>query len=206
MKKPIYLLFLMLFTTIVHAHKPDLSNFMIYEQNGKYLLLIKTSLAAFEGEVDVQYNKNAYKSPEEFKQLLLQHFQKSCLLIVNNDTIKFMNPYVVLGHESTIFAELANLPKNIHTFYVKNHVFKDIHGSQSELILLLNGLPPKQFILNEGNNYTVKLKLDNKNWIVEETTHTTFGNSKIFFWGLISIGVVGIGFMVMNRKNISSNV
>ncbi len=202
MKKSIYLLFLMLVTAIVHAHKPDLSNLMIYEQNGKYLLLIKTSLTAFEGEVDVQYNKNAYKSPEEFKQLLLQHFQKSCLLIINNDTIKFINPYVILGHETTIFAELANLPKNVTTFYVKNHVFKDIHGSQSELILLLNGLPQKQFILNEENNYTVKLKLEDKNWIVEETTHTNFDNSKFILWGLFAISIFSIGFLMI-KKNIS---
>lgn len=200
--KLIYVSILMLFANVVHAHQPDLSNLMIYEQNGKYLLLIKTSLSAFEGEVDFLYNKNAYKSPEEFNQLVTKHFQKSCLIIMNNDTLKFINPYIILGHETTIFAELGNVPKNINTIYTENHVFKDIHGSQSELIVLLSGLPQKQYILNEENNYTVKLKLENKTWIIEETTNTVFGNSKFILWGLIALTVLSVGFMII-KKNIS---
>jgi hypothetical protein len=201
--KPIYFIVLMLLVKVVHAHQPNLSNLMIYEQNGKYLLLIKTSLSAFEGEVDFQYNKNAYKNPEEFKQLVSKHFQKTCLLIMNNDTVKFINPYVILGHETTIFAELINVPKNITTIYTENHVFKDIQGSLSELIVLLNGLPKKQYILNKENNYIVKLKLENKTWIVEETTNTVFGNSKFILWGLLTISIFGIGFLMISKKNIS---
>ncbi len=201
--KPIYFIVLMLLAKVVHAHQPDLSNLMIYEQNGKYLLLIKTSFSAFEGEVDLQYNKNAYKNAEEFKQLVTKHFQKKCFVIMNNDTVKFINPYVILGHETTIFAELRNVPQNITTIYTENHVFKDIHGSQSELIVLLNGLPKKQYILNEENNYTVNLTLENKNWIVGETTNVVFGNSKFILWGLFVISIFSIGFMMINQKNIS---
>ena len=194
----------MLLVRVGHAHQPDLSNLMIYEQNGKYMLLIKTSLSAFEWEVDFQYNKNAYKNPEEFKQLVTKHFQKKCLLIINNVTVKFTNPYVILGHETTIFAELINVPKNITTIYAENHIFKDIHGSQNELIVLLNGLPKKQYILNEGNNYSVNLTLENNNWIVKEPSSAAFGSSKFILWGLFAISICGIGFMVIKKKSISN--
>ena len=40
------------------AHNPDISSLMIYEQNRKYFFAIKSSLTAFEGEVDYHFNKN----------------------------------------------------------------------------------------------------------------------------------------------------
>ena len=64
--KSVYLFLLLLCAKAVHAHEPDLSNLMIYEQNGKCLLVIKSSLTAFEGEIDYLFGKNAYKSPEAF--------------------------------------------------------------------------------------------------------------------------------------------
>lgn len=57
---------LLLCTGVVHAHQPDLSNIMIFEQNGKNLLMIRSALTAFEGEVDFHYKKGAYKTPEAF--------------------------------------------------------------------------------------------------------------------------------------------
>ena len=167
MKSVVLILFL-LCTNIVHAHQPDLSNLMIYEQNGKYILVIKSSLTAFEGEVDYLFGKNAYKSPEEFQLLVIKHFQKNCKLIMNNEPIKLNNPKVILGHETTLFAELSLVPKKISSIYVKNTLFKDMPVSLCELILTLNDLPQKQYLLNNVNNYEVELQLENNSWTVVE--------------------------------------
>ena len=166
--KAVVLILFLLCTNIVHAHQPDLSNLMIYEQNGKYILVIKSSLTAFEGEVDYLFGKNAYKSPEEFQLLVIKHFQKNCKLIMNNEPIKLNNPKVILGHETTLFAELSLVPKKISSIYVKNTLFKDMPVSLCELILTLNDLPQKQYLLNNVNNYEVELQLENNSWTVVE--------------------------------------
>jgi len=64
------LLFLMIgmvfFTPFLFAHSPDLSSMMIYEQNGKYFLAIKSSLTAFEGEIDYHLIKTHTKLQRNF--------------------------------------------------------------------------------------------------------------------------------------------
>ncbi len=65
--KIIYLLIFLLGFKAAYAHNPDLSSMMIYEQNGKSILLIKSSLTAFDGEVEYHFGKDAYKTPEEFE-------------------------------------------------------------------------------------------------------------------------------------------
>jgi len=195
---------MMFFTPFLFAHSPDLSSMMIYEQNGKYFLAIKSSLTAFEGEIDYHFNKNAYKTPEEFQQLVSKHFQKNCLLIINNDTIKFINPTVVLGHETTVFAELLNVPDKFNSLYVRNTVFKDMPNNMCELILTLKGLPQKQYILTNANNQEVKLNVENDYWEVEETNASFFKSSNLLLWSLLFLSVlVVVAIALWRKKNIS---
>ena len=203
--KSIFLMIgMVFFTPFLFAHSPDLSSMMIYEQNGKYFLAIKSSLTAFEGEIDYHFNKNAYKTPEEFQQLVSQHFQKNCLLIINNDTIKFINPTVVLGHETTVFAELLNVPDKFNSLYVRNTVFKDMPNNMCELILTLKGLPQKQYILTNENKQEVKLRVENDNWEVEETNASFFKSSNLLLWSLLFLSVlVVVAIAVWRKKNIS---
>lgn len=192
------------FTPFLFAHSPDLSSMMIYEQNGKYFLAIKSSLTAFEGEIDYHFKENAYKTPEEFQQLVSKHFQKNCLLIINNDTIKFINPTVVLGHETTVFAELLNVPDKFNSLYVRNTVFKDMPNNMCELILTLKGLPQKQYILTNENKQEVKLNVENDNWEVEETNASFFKSSNLLLWSLLFLSVlVVVAIAVLRKKNIS---
>ena len=192
------------FTPFLFAHSPDLSSMMIYEQNGKYFLAIKSSLTAFEGEIDYHFNKNAYKTPEDFQQLVSKHFQKNCLLIINNDIIKFINPTVVLGHETTVFAELLNVPDKFNSLYVRNTVFKDMPNNMCELILTLKGLPQKQYILTNENKQEVKLRVENDNWEVEETNASFFKSSNLLLWSLLFLSVlVVVAIAVWRKKNIS---
>jgi hypothetical protein len=201
MKSVVLILFL-LCTNIVHAHQPDLSNLMIYEQNGKYILVIKSALSAFEGEVDYLFGKNAYKSPEEFQLLVIKHFQKNCKLIMNNENIKLNNPKVILGHETTLFAELSLVPKKISSIYVKNTLFKDMPVSLCEMILTLNALPQKQYLLNNVNNYEVELQLENNSWTVVENTST---NTTLILLAVVafilSASIIAV-FVIKKRKQV----
>ena len=196
-----FLFVFLLFTTFtVNAHSPDLSSVMIYEQNGKLLLLIKGSLTAFEGEIDYNFKKNAYKTPEEFVQLVIKHFGNNCLVIINNDTIKFINPQVQLGHETTLFAELANVPQKIESCYVKNTLFKDTPNHQSELVITAKGLPQKQYILYNGNNHEVKLSVENEKWILDNTGNSFFAKSTLILPILLFPMILLVAVVIKYRR------
>jgi hypothetical protein len=196
-----FLFVFLLFTTFtVNAHSPDLSSVMIYEQNGKLLLLIKGSLTAFEGEIDYHFKKNAYKTPEEFVQFVIKHFSNSCLVIINNDTIKFINPQVQLGHETTLFAELANVRQKIESCYVKNTLFEDTPNHQSELVITAKGLPQMQYILYNGNNHEVKLSVENEKWILDNTGNSFFAKSTLILPILLFSMILLVAVVIKYRR------
>ncbi len=172
------------------AHSPDLSSLMIYEQNGKYYLAIRSSLTAFEGEVDYHFTKNGYKTPEAFQQLVINLFQKKCTLIINNDTIKFVQPSVLLGHETTLFSELPNVPKKISTLYLKNELFADFTNNLCELILTIKGVPQKQCILGNANGHEVNLLMENGNWTAVETQKPFSKAPNLIIFGVLFLAVV----------------
>ena len=198
----LFFLFLLCLSLNCFAHSPDLSSIIIYEQNGKHFLAIKSSLTAFEGEIDYHFKKNAYNTPEEFQQLVSKYFQKKCLLMMNNDTIKFFQPAVILGHETTVFAELQNVPAQISSCYLKNGLFSDLPKNQCELILALRGYPQKQYILNKENLNEVNLLMENSTWtVMQNANFFSKTSNQIIFW-LVSIAVVAI-FVMLIRKNTS---
>lgn len=202
--KSIFLILLFLSVKVVQAHQPDLSNLMIYEQNGKCFIVIKSSLTAFEGEINHVFGKNAYKSPEEFEQLVIKHFKKNCLVIVNDDTIKLHNPKVMLGHETTLFVELLEAPKTFKSVYIRNTLFQDMPSNMCEIILTLNGIQPKQYIIDNANKHEVKLVVDNVNWVVVKPKNSTFVNQDLLLMlmFLLMISVIII-IAVKEKKKIN---
>ena len=198
--RTVYLAFFLLGFQAVYAHNPDLASLMIYEQNGKSILLIKSSLTAFEGEIDYKFGKGAYKTPEEFNQLVAQHFQNNFSVLVNGQAVKFSNVQVQLGHETNLFAELDNMPKTIESFYVSNTVFKDMPNNKCELILALNGFPQKQYILNNENDHEVKLSIAGDRWVVDTTTGTLNFTPNLLL--LLTILSVASMIFLVTRKRI----
>ncbi len=203
--KSIYLILLFLCAKGAQAHQPDLSNLMIYEQNGRFFLAIKSSLTAFEGEIDYLFGKNSYKSPEAFQQLAVIHFQENCLIIMNGDTVKFQNPKVVLGHETTLFAELMNVPDQLQSICVKNTFFKDMPSNMCEIILAVKGINQKQYILENANQHEVKLKVENNNWMVVENKNSLLTNPYLFIGGVILLVVAIIVFIKKSKKLIGNS-
>ena len=202
--KPIYLIIFLCCGKFAFAHQPDLSSLMIYEQNGKYLLLIKSSLTAFEGEIDYHFKPDSYKTPEAFQELVIRHFQKNCSVSINHETIKFKNPRVMLGHETTIFVELLNVPNKINAMHVKNTFFQDMPNNICELILTIKGLPQIQYILNKDNKQAVKLRAEKNNWIIEDAPGTDNTTSNSIIYGILAlISFLVISILIMKRKKSS---
>lgn len=184
-----------------YAHQPDLSSLMIYEQDGKSFLAIKSSLSAFESEIEYSYPKGAYKTPEEFQELVIQHFQKKSFLVINGDTIKFFNPQVSLGHETTLFAELSEIPIDIKSMHIKNAIFGDISHSICEVIITLKDIPQKQFLLTSENKHEARLNVENGTWVMIENEHPLLSKSMLAFLGIFLVTIfVAVGMMILKRK------
>lgn len=167
-KKSMKNLFLILLLTSFssYGHQPDISTSVLSKTaEGKYILQITSSLGAFEGEIDYLYSKNSYKSADEFKNLVINHFKKNVFFVVNEkDTLKFGQPLVILGHESKLVVEILNVPTDINTIYYKNTMFKDMPHNQMAVIMLVEALPKEQYILENENNQEINLVLNDKVW------------------------------------------
>lgn len=205
--KKLCVVFLIFSSKVAFAHQPNLSSLMIYEQNGKKLLVIKSSIGAFEGQIDYLYTKNSYKTPEEFQQLVIKYFQENCVVVINNDTIKFLNPKVILGHETTVFAELENVPANIKTVSVSNTLFKDMPNNVCELILTSADFPKKQYILNADNFHQVNLKLEGEIWKVEKPMAPPVEKSNYLVWALLALfTIASFAYFFIKRKKTTLEV
>jgi hypothetical protein len=150
------------------AHSPDFSNIIISKtENGQIVLQLNSSLTAFQQEVNYVNGKGAYKTPEEFQNLVLRLFKSRFSFIINEkDSLHFKNSKVFLGHETKIVTELIGLPKQINTIYLKNEVFKDLHRSQSIVIFLLDGFPKEKFTLQRDNQHEMNIILEDEKWVV----------------------------------------
>ncbi|WP_299322329.1 hypothetical protein [uncultured Maribacter sp.] len=155
-------------STNTFAHSPDFSNIIISKtENGQIVLQINSSLTAFQQEINYVNGKGAYKSPKEFQELVLQLFKSRFSLILNNnDTIKFKNSKVFLGHETKIVTEIIGIPKDVKSIHLKNIIFKDLHNSQSAVIFLLDGFPKEKFTLQRDNKHELNIILADKKWLV----------------------------------------
>lgn len=184
----------------VNAHSPDIASLMIYEQNGKTILLLKSSLTAFETEVQYLFGKDSYKTPEEFNELAKQLFQKKCFVVANEDSISFSNIQLQLGHETNLFAELDHMPKAIKTLHIKAAMFEDINNNKCELILTLTGIEQKQYIFDNSNQHEVSLEVKNNTWVIAEPNKAFYLNTSFLFTLLVTAIVVIVVAVVIKRK------
>jgi len=199
MKKIIIGILLLYNSVFLFAHQSDLSTVLIsQDKNGKCFLQIYSSLTAFEGEIDYKYSKNAYKSPEEFRALVIEHFKKNVLLIYNEkDTLKFGKPIVLLGHETKLVVEVFGFPENSRSMYFKNTMFMNTPHNQSSLMIAKKGLPNQMYVLNNDNKQQIQLVLENGKWESIDT-NSDESMSHFLFWG--SIVVLLLSLILITKR------
>ena len=144
------------------------------------------------------YGKDSYKTPQEFQQLAINHLQKKCAVKLNDQSLTFTNSQVLLGHETTVFAELSNQPKNIKSLYIKNEIFKDMPNNVCEVIIALNGYPQKQIVLGHDRSHEVSLDFVNENWEIVEKIDAFWEKIPTIIMGLLAL--IGVFFLVLKKK------
>lgn len=206
MKHLLIFIFLLVGTT-TFAHQIDLSTIILSKtENGKVVMQINSSMTAFQGEINYLNPKNSYKSPDDFRNLVIKHFLKNFSMILNEkDTLKFVNPIVILGHETKIVVEVTGIPKNVYSISLKNKLFKDIHDSESAVVFLLKGFPEKtHYELNDENNHELDIALIDSNWVTVVRNNPFSYLKYALYIGLIA--VIGLLFyFIRKRKNSQSS-
>ena len=184
------------------AHQSDLSTVVISRTSeGRYVLQITSALTAFAGEVDYRYGKNAYQTPAEFQALVIQHFRQTFFLIVNDqDTLRFINPTVLLGHETKLLAEITGLPSRITSIRLRNGLFQDVANNQSLLVMLAEGLPPQQYVLGNDNHQQVNLQLTNGTWTTVPQQAGFLVSQNLSRWLLLVIPVACVVYWVDKKR------
>jgi len=186
------------------AHQPDLSNVIISKTpNNQIILQVNSALTAFQQEVNYINAEGAYKSPEEFQNLVIDHFKNSFYFTVNDkDTLQIKNPKVFLGHETKLVAEIIGLPEKVNIIHLKNELFKDIYNNQSIVIFLLDAFPKQKFTLNNTNNYEINLDSIDGKWHPIKI-QSADSNYLIYIILLLAFGVL---FFFIRRKNKAATV
>jgi len=151
MFKTIFFLFFFLTSITAKAHQPDVSTTMLVEkENNVWILQISASLTAFQQEIRTHYSETPYKTPDEFRQMVLEHIKKNLTIRFNKEQeITLSAGIVKLGHETKVVFEVFGVPTNINSVYVKNTAFKEIYKNQSALVLLKDGFNKEHFVLNK---------------------------------------------------------
>lgn len=182
------------------AHTPELSTLVLSKtDNGKYVLQVTSSLTAFEGEVDYLYGNDSYKTPEEFRELVIKHFRKNISFIVNGKSLEFVNPEVILGHETKLVVEVTGIPSQINTIDLTSTMFKDMSRNQSVVMLVGKEFPNKQYILDNENSQHIQLESKNGNWDSIIKTESTW-NTKNAYYLLLLLVIPLVYFLVKVKK------
>lgn len=161
--KIFFLLTTLLFAQSTEAHQPDLSSTMLVEQDdNNWILQIRAALTAFEYETEQRYGKDAFATPEEFRNLVLEYVQANIKVLFNETNLVVLkNGKVKLGHETSITFEITNVPADIQYLTMENSTFNHISRNQSALIILKKGFAKDQFVLNNKNEHKVELQVKN---------------------------------------------
>ena len=204
--KKILVLLSIIFSSFFSAHQIDLASIIFSKtDDGKVIVQITSSLTAFQTEVNYNNEENSYATPEEFRQLVIKHFQKNFSFVVNDTSLKFKNTIVILGHETKIVTEVVGMPKNIHSFSIKNEIFKEIHNNQSVVIFALPDFSEKlNFEINKENEYILNLKLKDGSWQVVSKDNFQFNNTAILL-GLLVLSVILIAVFVFFKTRNSKS-
>lgn len=193
MIKWIVILCLALNCGITYAHQADVSTTMLVEKgDNQWIVQVRSSLTAFQYQIKSQCSDSAYTTPEEFQELVANYVKDNLIICFNGqDTVTLSNGYVKIGHETNVVFEVSGTPETIHTAYVKNSSFRDIHRNQSALLILKKGFTKKQFLLTDNNNHTVNLSVDKSQMMfIEKDPSKSKFNYIIGFVILLAIGVL----------------
>ncbi|SDR67598.1 hypothetical protein [Christiangramia echinicola] len=195
MKKYIIGFMFGLYSVAGFAHQPEISSTVLAEMDdNKWVLQISASLSAFQEEIKIHFSESPYETPDDFREMVLQHIANNLHFRFNEtEGLKLNNGKVMLGHETKVIFEVTGMPSEIESAEVTNFTFKDIHRSQSALVLLKKDFAKNQFLLNDANDYKINLVVAENEFVINEIQKASFSSLSMIF---LIIGTVGLAFVI----------
>lgn len=190
----------------ISAHNPDISSTALIEQGSdKWLLQIRSSLTAFEYEIEKHFGKSSYKTPEEFQSLVIDFVRDNVSIQLNDgESIILKNGLVKLGHETSVTFQLEKPLKDIETIKIYNGCFSNIARNRSLVFVLKEGIEKKQFEINEENNHSLKLAFKNGRVVPIKISPETQNHASFLGIALSILGISLLGFIIFKRKQTKS--
>ncbi|AGC75893.1 hypothetical protein LX97_00575 [Nonlabens dokdonensis] len=199
MKTYLITLILGFISTLGFAHQPEVSSTVLAQkENNVWVLQISASLTAFQQEINIHYADTPYKTPEEFREMVIEHIKNKMNLKVNGAQLNFTNGAVHLGHETKVIFEVQELPEDLNFIEVTNTAFEDIYNSKSFLVVLKDGVDENKFVLSKDNGYHANLLLTGNKLVQNQESQAS-----LFSWPLIAgiFGLLFIGLLVARFKS-----
>tara|TARA_R110000868_G_scaffold118085_2_gene313399 strand:- start:297 stop:929 length:633 start_codon:yes stop_codon:yes gene_type:complete len=190
----------------VYAHQADVSTTMLVQrENGTWILQVSASLTAFQYQVKANNPDNPYKTPEEFKEMVIEHLKNNLSFVFNgNISPSLQNAQVILGHETKVVFEVVGIPENIVDVAISNSSFKGIHKNQSKLLFFKNGFQKEVFTLNDANDHSLTL-IAGQDKFTEKSKESKkdYSNLKVAGIVFLVLGLINIlWFTFKNKKPI----
>lgn len=193
---PIFVWVWLLVPMAMFGHSPSQSSVLLVEgENGQWTLQIRGALSAFEYVVHREYTEDSYGTPEEFQELMAGELSQNLTLSIDNERIDLDDPTIKLGHETIVVYRL-NLPTEFQTVEMKNSFFENIYKSKCAFMILKNGVKRKLFNLEETNDHTAKVKVEDGAFVLQGQSEASIGISEnilfiiAFFLILFAISLV----------------
>tara|TARA_R110000868_G_C10914780_1_gene765226 strand:- start:193 stop:822 length:630 start_codon:yes stop_codon:yes gene_type:complete len=198
-----FLILWIVFTSGLYAHQTDVSTTMLVQkEDGTWILQVSAALTAFQYEVKLNNPNNPYKTPEEFKEMVVKHLLNNLSFTFNgNVSPSLQNAQVLLGHETKVVFEVIGIPNTIKNVVVRNASFKGIYKNQSKFLLFKNGFQKEVFTLNDANEHSLKLIVKEDKFI-EKIKGSKKDYSALKFTGMVIflLGIANIIWFMFNRK------
>lgn len=192
--RTILISFLALVSVSTYAHKPNLASFILSKtDDGKYIIQLTGALTGFESQINYHFGKNAYKTPEEFRELVINRFTNTTSLFIDGKQIGFKNTIVVLGHETKLLTEAIGIPKNANQIKLTNTFFENTSRNQLITMFILDSYPKQKYVLNNKNKQTINIVFENNKWIKNQAESDNFIYYMLLIVGLIALSI-GIYF------------
>lgn len=186
----------------VYAHQPDVSSTVLIEREDSSMILhIRGSLTAFQYAIQAHYGDSAYASPEAFKELVFEHMRANVGVIFNEtDTAVIEDIHVKLGHETSVLFAVKGIPDEVASIYVKNSGFSNIHRNKSALVILKEGFPREQVMLNNQNMHAATCFSKESEALFADSAKGS--GIPLYMYGIVSTLLLALGgvFLIKKKK------
>lgn len=202
MLKYIVLTVSMIFSNILLGHQPDISSTMLVEKSeNEWVLQVRAALTAYEYVIKYGYPDSTYTTPEGFQDLVSSYVKENIHIEGDGAMASLTNPIVKLGHETNVIFQVKGIPSSVEVLKMTNTSFKDINRNQSAFILVKGNYEKQQIILNNSNDHSAVVKLDEKRKKIVLVSEAEIQNESIFKY--VALGIVALlsfGFLIYKRN------